>query len=177
MCNKADDEDAEVPTGRGFSVKECMRFMDSHKKFNCYAFDQYGNILMKTEYSGDNNVGKSPFLFDCHNAHCYQITDEEATTSHVQRIRAASKENTEIFKREKAEQKRLEKEKALVKLLQRDHHNYSYTQGQLDLNHLDRYKDCNLFVNAKCLEPMLLEIFQKTNFIHTGNYVSPHSCD
>jgi len=171
MCNKADDEDAEVPTGRGFSVKECMRFMDSHKKFNCYAFDQYGNVLMKTEYSGDNNVGKSPFLFVCHNAHCYQITDEEAITSHVQRIRAASKENTEIFKREKAEEKRLAKEQALVKLLQRDYHTYSYTQGQLDLNHLDRYKDCNLFVNAKCLEPMLLEIFQKTNFIHTGNYV------
>lgn len=169
---KDDEMDNDDVTKRGLTIGEAQAFMDSHKMFNAYCFDQYSNLIWKSEYAEKGVHMPNPFMCVSHDAHCYTISDEDVKYKLLQRIRAAaaSKESSNIFLADKevAKQKQIQ---SVVELLQRPRFEFVWDSSEsLDLEKLDTFKDCNLFMKTKCLHSLLIELLRKQNYVHTGQY-------
>jgi len=151
----------KVSSDTGISIEQCKRWFDYHQKFNLYVLDQYGNLCSQTKYTSQYK----PFMFVSHDAHCYYVSDEKMISSHAQRFRALQSSN--LFVKEKKENEKLSAEETLIKLLKRPCHKFNYSgRGTLDMNALQSFSDCNLFVNTKCIFPMLIDIMEQTRFVH-----------
>ena len=161
---------------RGLSIEDAEFFFDKHQMFNVYSFDQYGNILWKSQYNKQKSQDKKggqmkfpPLLFVSHDSHCYEITCRRTITSLLQRIRAMGNGQSNMFQSDK-EAAKDKKIQTVVDLLDRPRFLFEWPDERkdIDLTKLDSYEDCNLFVDKKDLRSMLIQLYKQQNYVHVG---------
>ena len=113
---------------RGYSVDEAQAFVNKIQKFNMYCFDQFGNLLWKSEFKKEGasrgKMDAPPFMFVSHDAHCYVISDKVIISSLLQRIRRLGGGTSNMFASDKeaAQKKKLD---TVVELLNRPRHRFT----------------------------------------------------
>lgn len=176
MLNGRELAKGETLSSRGYSINDGIEFFDRHEAFNVYAFDQLGNVIWKSEYNKDQKRRLAPpLMFVAHNAHVYVITDDKIRTSLIHRIQATTQGlKTNLFSDDGKVAARAAKEEQLITSLARKRYdNFEWNEKEpLNLKKLNTYKDCNLFMDKKCLHNMLIELYRQQSYVHTGEYFS-----
>lgn len=161
---------------RGISIEEAFNFFDQIEKFNVYAFDNFGNVILKSAYGGtDAETGKRrrttrvpALLFVSHNAHCFTITDPKMITSHINRVKVLNNGSSSMFNNATADAIRAKKNAETVALLQRPYFKIE-VDVDFSVNDLGQYEDCNLFVtNRKNLYGLLIKIFKVERHVYNS---------
>ncbi len=140
---------------KGWAVPDVQRFCD-HYKISHYVLDGFNRLIHK-KVSGSLN---HPALMYCEDAHMYPIIGKQERTRFV-KVFAEKNDNQSGILAQDNEKKRVEAEKAQVKMFKK-----LKMHEDVSLEKLSELSDCVVYHHKLHLKGMLLELYQKTGVLY-----------
>lgn len=156
----------------GISIEDGATWIvNDASDFNVYAWSQEGNLLWCSEHK---NTHYAAFHFVAHDAHCYVITDPTVRRRLEHSYRASKNPNkSALFAQNKADDKREKMANDVVELLKRPRIPVEWDDSEpIDrlIAKLSKLENCNVFLPMPDLYNVLIKLFQKEHYVHTGTW-------